>query len=312
MSRQYLRVCNVVVGKTTIDDNGKAVGKGVAITDLRIQFDINKTLRLTPNTAMIKIFNLSPATENLIKNEFDEVIVNAGYQDSQRLIFAGNIRHVFKFRDGNDWITQIDAADGDDDLRNTIVNASFAAGTTHLQVIDHIVKKFKTTKLGHNVLKDDKRIRGRVVSGPVGKLFEDIAKTSDAHVSIQDGVLQFVPVLATLPTEAIVIRADTGMLNAPEINDKGIKVTCLLNPAIRVDGKIQLDNNDLFEQLRKEREHKPGAKPRKKKELARLDPDGIYKAICVTHKGDTRANEWQTETLCKALGTPIAPGRLVT
>lgn len=48
-----------------------------------------------------------------------------------------------------------------------------------------------------------------------------------------------------LPGEAIVLRADTGMLGAPEINDKGIAVKCLMNPALRVNGAIKLDNNGI-------------------------------------------------------------------
>jgi len=119
--------------------------------------------------------------------------------------------------------------------------------------------------------------------------------------------MQFVPVDGVLPTQAIVIRADTGMLKAPEVGNKGIKVWCQLNPAIKPGGKIHLNNNDLHEHIRTERERKSGVPKRKTKAIARLDPDGIYRVDKVTHRGDTRDNEWVSEIVCSALGTPISP-----
>lgn len=306
---QWKRFAEVLIGNS-------AAGTGIAVRDLRIEFEVVKTIGRTPNTAMIKIRNLAPENEEKVKGEFDEVLINAGYEGSAVLLFAGNIRHTFRYRDGNDWIMQIDAADGDDDFRNSIVNAALAAGTTISQAVDKLVSSFKSTTLGHAILKDQKRLRGRVMSGPSRKFFDEIAAECDANWSIQDGRLEIVPVQSTLPTEAIVIRADTGMVEAPEIDNKGIKVKCLLNPRIRVNGKIQLDNNDLKAKIAQERDKKPGAKHRKpsktaKKELERLDPDGIYKVYKVEHKGDTRGGgkDWVSTTHCVALERSIPAGK---
>lgn len=303
---QWKRACEVIVGNA-------ARGTGISVKDLRITFEITKTIGSTPNPGLIKIHNLAPENEAKVKGEFDEVLVNAGYQGSSLLIFAGNIRHTFRYRDTNDWIMEIDAADGDDDFRNTIVNATLAAGTTTSQAVNKLVAAFSKTTAGHVILKDRQRLRGKVMSGMARKYFDEIAAESDANWSIQDGRLEIVPVESTLPTEAIVIRSDTGMLGAPEVDDKGIKVICLLNPRLRVNGKILLDNNDLKERVRKLREKRPGTKPKKTKvanhQLARLDPDGVYKIYKLVHKGDTRGPEWVTEIHCLALSKTIPAGK---
>lgn len=304
--QQYGRECEVVIGE-------RALGKGIAVINkdglgLRIQFEITKTIGRTPNTCMVKIYNLAPDNEAKIKGEFDEVLVNAGYKGHTALLFRGNIRKAFGYRDGNDWITEIDAADGDRDFRRAAVNLTLAAGSTTSQLVDHVLGKMTSTTRGHIQVKERKRVRGKVISKMARDVLDDIAAENDSSWSIQDSKLVIIPADSTLPNEAIVIRADTGMLGAPELDDKGIKVRCQLNPAIRCNGKVWLDNNALKEKIFKEHDRKPGAIPRKpptKKVLARLDPDGIYKVIKVTHKGDTRDNNWESEPLSIRLGHPI-------
>lgn len=304
--RQFRRVFDILVGKAS-------AGTGItANQEFRIKFEITKTIRHTPNHAEILIYNLSPATENTIKNEFDEVVVNAGYKGDSRLIFIGNLSRIRRYREGNEQVTQIIAADGDADYYDTIINTTLAAGTTASSALNKIVEQFKATKLGHAVAvtaMEGKRARGKVMIGPARDYLHQIAVTAAAHWSIQDGVLQFVPFEGTLQDEAIVINARTGMLKAPEINDKGIKVECLLNPALRPGGKVMLDNNDIKEEMRTEIERAAGAKKPGKgpKKPARTDPDGVYRLNSVTHKGDTRGTQWTSESLCVALSKPISP-----
>lgn len=303
MTAQFLRECTVVVD---------AGGHGVAIKDLRISFDITKTAGRSPNPAIVKIYNLAPGNERKIKGEFDDVIVNAGYHGATRVIFRGNIKKLSLYPDNNDHITEIECGDGDKDLRQSIVNVTLAAGTSTAQLLDHVVGTFGTTKKGYVVIKDRKRIRGRVISAMGPDVLDDIAADADAKWSIQDGQLQMVPVDSTLPSEAILINDETGMLGVPVIDDKGIVVECLLNPQLQVDGKVKLDNNTIRIKALKQAQAKPGAlKPSKAKPKVteRLDPDGIYKIYKLQHTGDTHGNEWKSKVFCKALAKTIPAGK---
>jgi len=310
MSLQWRRSYDLVIGDA---------GHGLRITEtpdkpgLRVVFEITKTLRSSLNTAVIKIYNLNPDNEGKIKGEFTEVLFNVGYQGAALLVFRGQIRNVSTYPAGTDRITEIHAADGERDARKSIVNFTLAAGTTTEQLVDKLTESFETTKKGQIVIKDQARARGRVVSGMAVDVLHAVANDSNASWSIQDGRLDIVEADSTLPTEAIVIRPDTGELAAPEVDDKGVKVTSLLNPRIRCNGKIKIDNHELKLAVVKQRERQPGAKPSpktpKSKHLARTDPDGIYKVYKVVHKGDTRRTEWFSETYAQALGKPIPAGR---
>lgn len=309
--RQWKRKVQVVIGKK---------GTGLLVENLRVHFEVAKTVESAPNVAIIKIYNLHPDNEAKIKNEFDEVLLNAGYEGAMQLVFRGNIKHVYRYREGNDYITEIEAGDGDKDFRKAVMNETLAAGTTTSQLVDRAVGTFKntggTTK-GTVQVTERARIRGKVISGNTRDVLHDVARETGANWSIQDGQLTIVGANSVLPGEAIVIRADTGMLGAPEINDKGIAVKCLMNPMLKVNGAIQLDNNGIkakrvkAQSLATKREKQETNAPlgRENAELVRLDPDGVYKILKLTHKGDNRGQDWVSEIECIGLDQPIPKSR---
>lgn len=294
--RQWKRVARVEVGGATA---------GLVIDKLRVQFDILKTIDKNPNTCVIRIFNLHPSNEQKIKNEFDKVSIYAGYEQAVPLIFRGNIKYVHRFRDKNDYITEIEAGDGDKDFRQAVMNETMAAGTTMEQIVDRAIGTFKglgDTIKGFVQLPSHGHTRGKVLSGNTRDILDNVSRDANANWSIQDGQLDIVRANAVLPNETIVISADTGMLNAPEVNDKGIAVKCLLNPHLRVNGTIKLDNN----RIRKLRQKKVSlTQTNAPKEPVRLDPDGIYKVLQVTHKGDNRGADWTSDVECIGLDQPI-------
>lgn len=300
---QWNRNVQVVVGKS---------GTGLLIENLRVQYEVTKTIDPTPNFAVIKIFNLHPNNEAKIKNEYDDVLLNAGYAGALRLVFRGNIKHVNRYREGNDYITEIEAADGDKDFRRAVMNETLASGTTTAQLVDRAVGTFKggggTTK-GVVQVTDRARLRGKVISGNTRDVLHDVAREAGANWSIQDGQLVIVSTNDVLPGEAVVIRADTGMLGAPEITDKGIVVRCLLNPTLRVNGAIKLDNNGI--KVKRQKAEALASKGQKAAPTTpvRLDPDGIYKVLKITHKGDNRGPDWVSEIECIGLDQPIPEKR---
>ena len=295
---QWMRQVQVVVGSG---------GSGLLIDQLKIDFEIRKSIQPTPNTALIKIYNLSPNNENSISKEFTEVILNAGYQNNVRIVFRGNIKHVFKYKEKTDYITEIEAADGDEDYRNAYLNLSLSAGTSRSHVITQAVGSFGTTKQGFSDIDDYTHIRGVVLTGNTRTILDKLAKDAGANWSIQDGQLTIVKTTGVLPNTAIVVNSDTGMLDAPEVNDKGIGVKCLMNPQIACNGAIQLNNNDIRIRERKVSilSSASSKKSAANQTPARLDPDGIYKVIQLIHRGTNRGNEWVTEMRCLALGSPI-------
>lgn len=296
---QWIRQAQVVVGKN---------GNGILVDKLRIDFEITKTIQPSPNSGIIKIYNLNPNNETLIHDEYTDIIVNAGYKNNVRILFSGNIKHVFKYKQKTDYITEIEAADGDNDYRNSYLSETLSAGTTREHIVQRAVASFKAgTTQGFTGIDPVTNSRAVVLAGSTRRILDRLAKDSGANWSIQDGQLTIVKANATLPNTAIVMNSQSGMLEAPEINDKGIRVKCLLNPQLAVNGVVKLNNNDIRVQERRVNilSKKADKIAAKTQQPVRLDPDGLYKIIRIRHHGDNRGKDWTSEVACVSLSQPI-------
>ena len=121
---QYIRRCNLLVSK--------ANGDGLDLGSLRVVFKIKKSDAQTPNTAEIRVYNLSENTAKQIQKEFTQVTLQAGYESNYGVIFAGNIKQVRMGREnGVETYIDIAAGDGDDAYNYAVVNTTLAAGASH-------------------------------------------------------------------------------------------------------------------------------------------------------------------------------------
>jgi hypothetical protein len=74
------------------------LNQGIDLSEMRIEFRVNAADVETPNTAIIRVYNLSEATATQVAGEFDRVILEAGYEDGNfGTIFQGTIK---QFRRG--------------------------------------------------------------------------------------------------------------------------------------------------------------------------------------------------------------------
>ncbi len=283
-----------------------AQGSGLSIDNLsqaglRLQFEITKSLMKEPNQAKITIFNLNDDHVSQIEDEYTDVVFSAGYDGNVKLIYSGNTQYVSHYRDGLDMLTELVCGDGDRGFRNAYVNKTFASGSTDAQVVDYCAKQLGVRK-GATQLPDTGFLRGRTYSGMAHETLDEIAQTNGCNWSIQDGVLQMVRTDSMLDQEtAVVLSVDTGLLEAAERTDKGIKAKCLLNASISVNSAIKLDNSALKVQANQKRNITKSARG----PVVDTNKDGIYKVFKVRHMGDTHDNDWITEVLCVGLGQPV-------
>lgn len=298
---KWIRKCKVRVGTQ---------GSGFVVDGLRVQFEVTKTIYRTPNVASVKIYNLTPDNAKTLQDEFTDIAIVAGYEKQEHLLFQGNIRFSYLYRDGNDWVSEIEAGDGDKDFANTKVSFTLAKDSTDAIAIEKIVGCMSSTEMGRvhgkNISKE--RIRGAVYCGNARDYLDKIARTNDAHWSIQDGKVVLIPVDSVLPGEAILISSETGLLGAPEVNDKGITITSMLDPRIVPNGKLWLMNNDVKLAHMPPLQTGQQRKLKGPKKTIRLDPDGVYKVFSVKHTGDTRGGSgspWKSECRCVGLDQPI-------
>lgn len=233
------------------------------VEDLRIEFDVTKNVSSSQNTATLKIFNMNKANRKKIKEEFDHVKVEAGYQGTLGakgnvgIIFDGQIRDVQHDRDDVDIVTTITCGDGDKAARTGAISKTFPAGTKPKDMVEELVKNMPDVSKGEWQGLDDLPAYDRpvVMCGPCSRELDKIGRTHDMFWSVQDGALEIIPTDGYIQGGEVVVSAQTGMLGVPSITDNGVKVDTLLNPQLRINRTVKvksevLEMNDAPERYR--------------------------------------------------------------
>lgn len=306
MVQQYLRAFSLIAKNSA--------GDGIDLSEMSVKFAIHHHSYVYPHTADIRIFNLSDETQALFVKEFSTVQVKAGYQGNSGIIFTGDLKQLRTGWDGVESFTDIHAADGDLLHTQAIVNTTLPAGYTQEQVwstIGGAVAPYN--KLGplSTAPKQTSSPRGKVMYGAARDTINDWAETNQQLVTVDNGILTAMPLLAYKPGDAIVINNKTGMVGAPEQTEQGVSVTCLLNPALQWGSRILLNNADITRNLvdstkaglaQQQIIGGPAPVP-----IPGLSADGMYKVLTVDHVGETRGNAWYSRVICIALD-PTNPG----
>ncbi|MNJ57244.1 hypothetical protein D3C77_528280 [compost metagenome] len=151
--------------------------------------------------------------------------------------------------------------------------------------------------------------RGKVMFGMTRDYLDVLGKTQDLSWSIQDGKVTLIPNTAYLPGEVVVVTSATGMIGLPEQTQNGITVRTLLNPGIRIGRRLQIDNASI-QLYRYGLSTNAMANNEFVTQQARIDADGIYRAMVVNHSGDNRGQAWYTDTICISVDATTPVGLL--
>ena len=277
MARQYKRAYTLTI--IPKDGNSKV------ITELRISFEITKSLLSFPNLASISIYNANKDTLALLQKRFTQVILNAGYENDEKLIFKGEVRNVFQPKGGVDRITTLYAGDGQKDWQNATFNKTFTENIAVNKVIEDILTTFSNTAVGsiEGLPTTADKLRGQTLSGSSKDILDMYAEEYSFNWSIQDGEIVIIPEEQTITgLESVLITSATGMIGSPTITEIGANVTTLLNPRLLPNRVFTIESiasdislGNLFF-----------------RDVKRTSAEGNYKVQEVIFKGDSRIGDW--------------------
>lgn len=241
MTALYRRVARVTVGE-------------VQVEALRIQFRVVKTLRPEPNTAEVSISNLSADTRRKMVTADVPVRIEAGYENGGEStvgqLFLGDMRFGGHTREGADWVTKLQAGDGEKTFRGARINESFAKGVRKAKVLESVTKAMKVdfkaaiAKFKSDGFKAgmDEFAKGISLNGSASKELTKILEAAGYSWSIQDGEVQVLGAKETVG-EGVHLSPETGLVGSPESSSDGyVKVKSLLQPELRPGRLVQLDS----------------------------------------------------------------------
>lgn len=264
-------------------------GTALDVSNLRCTFNITKTMLMQPNYCEVTIYNLNAETENSIIKEGMRIIVEAGYLgDQYGVIFDGDI--LQPIRDKEDGVTYkltLNSLDGDKFLNFGFANFSLVRGQSLRNVTDQVTNNAKNpAQLGDiaSSLSQSKLTRGKAVFGLAKDVLRQIAQSHSATFYVDNGKVNIIKADDIPRGEIIELSPKTGLIDTPSQTEYGVNGKCLLNPRIKLNSIIHIDNSLVRAQ-----------KVELNKVVRTLDADGLYRVTKIIHKGDTRGNDWYTE-----------------
>jgi len=323
-------------------------GQGVSLSDFKVTFHIQWADTKWPRVAEVKIYNLSTDTTNkILGQEFSKIRIIAGYdgiapavdasqlgvaQDIQSdqvgqsngqnfgLIFDGDIRFTVTGKDNitDSWVL-IQAIGDHEAFLFARTKTTLAAGYTVADLHQVTMQGFNAFGVTQGITGDMPTTvfpRGRVLYNASRNVMDNIAKQCNATWQLVDGQVQMVPEDKYIH-EAIVLNADTGLIGMPQQTmGAGVNVRCLINPNIRINGLIQLDQASVYRTALGTGEiaQSPGRISETDdngnrvltgttSQAASIATDGVYIVKAIDYTGDTRGQAWYMDLMCFARGS---------
>ncbi|NWC62903.1 hypothetical protein [Cedecea sp. P7760] len=341
MSKNWMRHFELQL----LDQNGQ----GISLSDFKVTFQIEWADTKWPRVANVRIYNLSPDTTNkILGQEFAKIRIIAGYSgiaepvdasdvgtvkvipddkvgqtDGQNygLIFDGDIRFTVTGKDNitDSWVLVQALSEHEAFLyANTIT--TIAAGYTAADVLRATMKDFNPFGITEGIIGDMPQNvfpRGRTIYNASRNVMDNIAAQCKATWQLVDGQLQMVPENKYIH-EAIVLNANTGLIGMPQQTmGGGVNVRCLINPNIRINGLVQLDQASVYRAAVSDTDiaqsparigtsefngNIEGDTLPSKQQAASIATDGVYIVKSISYTGDTRGQPWYMDLMCFARG----------
>lgn len=264
------------------------------ITDpQQIKFKVEKHLRRTPNQAEITITNLAEVSREDFVRGPAKVRLEAGYDNTPRLLFLGDLRFGSNEHVGTEWQTKLQLGDGARAYAEARHNRSYAKGTPVTTIVGQLAAAFGVSAPDLSQLTElqTRLSTGETVTGWAADELERILAQYGMEFSFQDGRLQIMRYDDVIPS----VRR---VLSTPEFGGGIIGTPAIDPPKIRAPPKRGHRSGKARElkvpKLKVRHTLYPEITPGEQIEVQSRSINGTFRVDAVTHEGDLWGSEWTT------------------
>jgi hypothetical protein len=210
----FMRKVEVVVGPKG--------GEGFKIDGLKIAFTIEKTDSPDPNKSKIQIYNLSPDTSAKVTVAGNHITLKAGYEDETvAAIFFGDVLKGRRYRDGNDYCTELEVFDSRTAVFSGQVSVSFAKDTEARTVAQAYLDAIGLPFKGQENIPGATYPHGYCFIGMAGDGLRDVLNRYGLMYTIQNEMLYIIKPGEAADKTGLKLTPKTGLLTTPQpVSDK--------------------------------------------------------------------------------------------
>ncbi len=245
---------------------------------LRINYQVVRTNGEEPNTLQLSVMNLNDDSRRFLQTDGLTVSLKCGYGNINPEIFRGDVDLVEHRWVAPNWISNIEAGDGQEQLQTAFINKAFTTGITHQAAIEELVDALGLGKGVITGIGSGRFNLGTVLSGNAAKEMTRITSSLGLEWSVQNGAPQVYPAASHNNEPVIVVKKGTGLVGAPErvyeakgtgrTETGGVKIRSLLQGQLIPGGRVSLESRTIT---------------------------GVFRIESIAHTGDSRAGEWVTD-----------------
>ncbi|MEG3013094.1 MAG: hypothetical protein RR795_01380 [Cetobacterium sp.] len=222
----FLRFTKVIIGDKELNSD-----------DYNIQFKVNRSLSSDANDAEIKFTYINEDTVSLFEKG-KEIKIMAGYKKGIiGLIFSGTIDEVIE-EEINDIL--IIATEGNEVLRNKIINQSFSPGTKASLIVRKIIQEAELTPGSINIPNEINYLRGKNFTENVKDSLDKIASENNCIWYEKKGMIYFHP--ENYSPGKTFINANSGLLQFNKTTD-GYTLITKLNSTLEENNIVEVEYN---------------------------------------------------------------------
>lgn len=239
-------------------------GTGLVVSDLDIEFNIDRSNTISENTAEFIIYNAKESTRKEILRKENNIIFDYGYDDESSMgtLFVGNINTSKSRQEGADWITTIiseSSQSKDKPLTNNNISFSYAEDTLLSRPLQDIANRLGIAVFGL----DNANINlanGFTFAGSTRGALKECQqrlKSHDVALYIDNNTL----VIYNIDNRSsrfspVFLDYDSGLLRLDDIteqdkqsakNPKRISFESLIIPKLQPNGLIIIQNTNKLE-----------------------------------------------------------------
>ena len=218
-----------------------------------IDFEISRKWLMSANTCTLRIYNLAEATRNRLYKDLYQTTVyralqfRAGYPDYPLpLIFNGNVLHCYSYRQGVDFITEIEGQDGQIAMVNGFSTMTKTAGTSTGDMLRSLIADLPEID-GSAIIGtfDQVNSRGEALMGNTWQLISEKSGNCAVIDNEQVKILNDNEVIAGEIPE---ISSASGLLGSPLRSEQMIQVSLIFEPRLTLGQKVHLNSttNPIF------------------------------------------------------------------
>lgn len=204
-----------------------------------ITFNINRNVLSSANTGNFTIYNLSTSTRNLIfKDRYTfrqlwQIQLNAGYGERLETVFQGNIYEALSYKQGTEWVTEIECFDGINAIQNGFSSMTVQQNIPQREVFSDLIGDLPGIiegAIGNLFNVPNNPSRGKVLMGKTTELLDEESEGSffidneQAYVLGQD---------ETIPNLTVTIDP-TQLLGSPRRRETFLDIDMLFFPQARI------------------------------------------------------------------------------